>query len=126
LIIDDIEPVITDMIYKKANITQNSKQTKIESTNIITEKRGSNNDSVKLPESKKIKEEYKKNIKEKNYSKSIDTNIPKNKYSNNNVHVSSHNYSNNMITNITQGSTITSGMTANDVITNRIKINKKK
>lgn len=54
---------------------------------------------------KKIKEEYKKNIKEKNYSKSIDTNIPKNKVGSSNA-VSSNppfgHHSNNNVTETTR------------------------
>jgi hypothetical protein len=42
-------------------------------------KLSNNQQSEKTNVTKKIKEEYKKTIKEKNYSKSIDTNIPKTK-----------------------------------------------
>lgn len=59
---------------------------------------------------KKLKEDYKKAIKEKNYSRSIDTNIPKNKIGQMSVNPGLGNFN----------------VNTDAVNTNRIKINKAK
>lgn len=71
------EPEKLKTINKTSIIDNNS--------SIQTEKiKTPNNDSSKKIE-KKIKEDYKKIVQDKNYSKSIDTNIPKVKKSDNNI-----------------------------------------
>ncbi len=59
---------------EKSNLETN-KEDKYISTDINLEKKVIENKDKII--SKKIKEDYKKNLKEKNYSRSIDTNIPK-------------------------------------------------
>jgi len=68
------------------------------------------NPNLQSMDKKKLKDDYKK-LKEKNYSRSIDTNNPKNKISTSGSVI---NQTNNLIFN------------ANDINTNRIKINKAK
>ena len=70
------------------------------------------NSTIQTFDKKKMKEDYKKNIKEKNYSKSIDTNNPKNKIG----------LIGTSVTNVIIG-----GINMNpnqEISTNRIKINK--
>ena len=76
-----------------------------------------NSQNEKLNGIKKIKEEYKKTIKEKNYSRSIDTNIPK---------IKNHHGPVSNVTNfqINQGNHPAGGLNIKDDLVNRIKINR--
>lgn len=81
------------------------------------------NNPTKSSETKKTKEEYKKMIKDKNYSKSIDSNIPKMKYPVSTLKQYGNNITSNLISGIQSN---VNSVATNDILTNRIKINKAK
>jgi hypothetical protein len=96
---------------KDRTLMENSKTIVTSSKNDTTQNEKIKvNPNLQSMDKKKLKEDYKK-LKEKNYSRSIDTNNPKNKLGTSGGVMSQ---TNNQIFN------------ANDINTNRIKINKAK